>query len=53
MSTRRRDTTEGKASKSRRPVTAKTDPADHPDPLNLCEPSFDEAGLLRWGSHKY
>ena len=24
--------------------------ADQPDPVTLCEPSFDDQGLLRWGA---
>lgn len=54
MSSRLREATDGPATPVRRQVRAKPDPdADHPDPVTLCEPTFDDAGLLRWGSQKY
>ncbi len=55
MSTRPREAMDGPAPKTRRqvPVLPERD-ADHPpDPVTLCEPSFDDTGLLRWRSTKY
>lgn len=49
-----REATEGPAVASRRPVAAQPDEvADQPDPVTLSEPTFDDAGLLRWASAKY
>ncbi len=52
--TARHQATKGQAPKTRRQPAVKPDPGtDHPDPVTLCEPTFDDAGLLRWGSTKY
>ncbi len=48
-----REAKDGPAPARRRPVLSDpSEDAGQPDPVTLCEPSFDESGLLRWASTK-
>ncbi len=41
---------EGAPDQAHRPSPRDGEPQGQPDPVTLCEPTYDESGRLRWGS---